>query len=221
MNDFGFYLVMTDPVVGYEDCCRAAVRAGVKMVQLRMKDAPRGEIVAVARALRTITAGTATNFIVNDDPSIAAEVGADGVHVGQTDMPVDEVRRRHPGLRIVGLSTHNPDQTRASVAAKPDYIGVGPVYATPTKKIPDPTLGPETAGRMIAMAPFPAVAIGGINQETLPAVLAAGARNFAVVRPVCQSRDPYAAIRALQEAARRSAASHRRHPNQPPTTKPT
>ena len=203
MKDFGLYLVMTDPVVGYEECCKAAVRAGVKIVQLRMKDAPREQVVATARALRKITEGTDTSFIVNDDPSIAAEVGADGVHVGQTDMTVPEVRERFPTLKIVGLSTHNLDQAAAAVALRPDYIGVGPVYATPTKKIPDPTLGPETAGRMIALAPFPAVAIGGINVETLPAVLAAGARNFAVVRPVCQSRDPYAAIVSLQEMTRK------------------
>ena len=204
MQDFGFYLVMTNPVVGYERCCEAAVRAGVRMVQLRMKDSPRAEIVAVGAALRRITAGTRTAFIVNDDPSIAAEVGADGVHVGQGDMPVAEVRRRFPELGLVGLSTHNPEQALASIAQKPDYIGVGPVFATPTKKIPDPVLGTETAGRMIVSVPFPAVAIGGIDFETLPSVLAAGARNWAVVRAVCGSREPYEAIRRLQEIAART-----------------
>ena len=153
MEDFGLYLVMTNPVVGYERCCEAAVKAGVRIVQLRMKDAPRDEIVATARALRRITAGTDTIFIVNDDPSIAAEAGADGVHVGQGDMPVAEVRRQYPSLRIVGLSTHNLAQAEASIAAKPDYIGVGPVHATPTKKIPDPTLGVEQAAKMIARVP--------------------------------------------------------------------
>ena len=205
MKDFGLYLVMTDPVVGYEECCKAAVKAGVKIVQLRMKDAPRDEIVATGRALRDITAGTDTLFIVNDDPSIAAEVGADGVHVGQSDMPVPDVRRQYPSLGIVGLSTHNLEQAAASVALAPDYIGVGPVHATPTKKIPDPVLGYETAGRMIASVPYPAVAIGGINAETLPAVLAVGARNYAVVRPVCQSSDPYGAIMRLLEVSRKDS----------------
>lgn len=201
MEDFGLYLVMTDPVVGYARCCEAAVKAGVRIVQLRMKDRSRDEIVAVGRALRRITAGSQTLFIVNDDPSIAAEVEADGVHVGQGDMPVPDVRRRYPSLRIVGLSTHSPEQARRAVAVRPDYIGVGPVFATPTKKIPDPTLGVETAGRMIASVPFPAVAIGGLNLDTLPSVLAAGARSFAVVRAVCGSSDPYAAIRAIQRFA--------------------
>ena len=202
MDDFGLYLVMTDPFVGYERCCDAAVRAGVRMVQLRMKDARREDVVAVARSCRSITAGTETKFIVNDDPSIAAEVGADGVHVGQDDMSVTEVRAKYPSLKIVGLSTHNPIQVLLSKAVRPDYIGVGPVFPTPTKKIPDPTVGVEMAGRLCAAAPYPAVAIGGINAETLPSVLAAGVRNFAVVRAACGSNDPYAAIRRLQEIER-------------------
>jgi len=199
---FGLYLVLTNPAAGYARCCEAAVRTGVRMVQLRMKEAPREEVVAVARALRRITAGTATRFIVNDDPSVAAEVGADGVHVGQGDMRVSEVRRLYPSIPIVGLSTHSLGQVAAARAEAPDYVGVGPVFATPTKKIPDPTLGPELAGRMVAAAPCPAVAIGGIDAATLPSVLAAGARNYAVVRAVCASHDPESAIRELQRAAR-------------------
>jgi len=194
MTDFGFYLVMTDPVVGYAKCAEAAVKAGVRIVQLRMKHASREEILREAREVRRVTAGTGTLFIVNDDPLIASEVEADGVHVGQDDMAPDEVRSRYPDLRIVGLSTHNPDQVRASVTQPVDYIGVGPVYATPTKDIPDPTLGLETMGRMIAAAAHPAVAIGGIDATRLPDVIAAGARNFAVVRAVCRSSDPYSTI---------------------------
>ena len=207
MEDFGLYLVMTNPAVGYERCCEAAVEAGVRMVQLRMKDAPREDVVAVGRALRRITAGTGTLFVVNDDPSVAAEVGADGVHVGQGDMPPAEVRDRFPSLRIVGLSTHSPDQAAKAATEPVDYIGVGPVYATPTKKIPDPTLGLETMGRMVRSVPFAAVAIGGISAETLPGVIAAGARTFAVVRAVCASKDPLSAIRALQRTASGSISS--------------
>ncbi|MGN0852752.1 MAG: thiamine phosphate synthase [Kiritimatiellia bacterium] len=214
MEDFGFYLVMTNPKVGYDRCAEAAVKAGVKMLQLRMKGVPRADVVAVARRIRALTAGTGTCFVVNDDPSIAAEVGADAVHVGQDDLPVAEVRRRYPSIRLVGLSTHNLDQARAAAAAegpaRPDYVGVGPVYATPTKEIPDPTLGPARAGEMVAAVPFPAVAIGGINADTLPPVKAAGARNFAVVRPVCASDDPYAAILALQRAWNEAGGFSRR-----------
>jgi len=200
MEDFGFYLVMTNPMVGYEKCAEAAVEGGVKMLQLRMKRSGREDVLAMARKIRAITAGSATRFIVNDDPAIAAEAGADGVHVGQDDMPVEEVRRRWPSIGIVGLSTHNPEQARRAAEAqgdaRPDYIGVGPVFATPTKEIPDPVLGVETAGRMIASVPFPAVAIGGINISNVRDVTA-GARNFAVVREVCSSPDPLAAIKRI------------------------
>lgn len=198
MTDFGFYLVMTNPKVGYAACAQAAVDGGVRIIQLRMKDAPRDEIVSVGRTVRDITRGTDTLFIVNDDPSIAAEVGADGVHVGQGDMPVPEVRRLYPSLRVVGLSTHNPEQALASLDVKPDYIGVGPVWATPTKKIPDPVLGIETAMRMVRSVPYPAVAIGGIDATRLPELLQAGARNYAVVREVCGVDDPLGAIRNLK-----------------------
>jgi thiamine-phosphate pyrophosphorylase len=201
MKDFGFYLVMTNPVVGYAKCAEAAVKAGAKIIQLRMKHASREEILREAREVRRVTSGTNTIFIVNDDPDIASEVGADGVHVGQDDLPPSEIRAHYPDLRIVGLSTHNLNQTRASTSQPIDYIGVGPVYATPTKDIPDPTLGLTTMGEMIAAAAHPAVAIGGIDLERLASVIAAGARNFAVVRAVCQSSNPYDEIQRLMEAA--------------------
>ena len=201
MKDFGFYLVMTNPAVGYEECAKAAVRAGVRIIQLRMKHAAREEIVREARKVREATRGTNTLFIVNDDPSIAAEVGADGVHVGQDDMSVAEVRRLYPSLKIVGLSTHSPAQALAAIPQNPDYIGVGPVYATPTKDIPDPTLGVETAVQMIRSVPFPAVAIGGLDFERAEGIVRAGARNFAVVRAVCASDDPYSAMARLVKLA--------------------
>ena len=201
MKDFGFYLVITNPVVGYARCAEAAVRVGVKIVQLRMKHAAREDILREAREMRRVTRGTETLFIVNDDPALAAEAEADGVHVGQDDMSPSEVRAKFPQLKVVGLSTHNLDQVRASWDQPIDYIGVGPVYATPTKDIPDPTLGLETMRTMIDAAAHPAVAIGGIDATRLADVLAAGARNWAVVRAVCQSPDPYAAIRNLQAIA--------------------
>ncbi len=159
MTDFGLYLVMTNPRVGYAKCAEAAVKAGVKIIQLRMKHASRDEIIHQARLVREITAGTDTLFIVNDDPQIAADTGADGVHVGQDDMPPSRIRDAFPELKIIGLSTHNPAQTAASANEPIDYIGVGPVYTTPTKDIPDPTLGIGTMQKMLKLAAHPAVAI--------------------------------------------------------------
>ena len=199
MEDFGLYLVITDPVTSYEAVAEAAVRANLRYIQLRMKRAPRERVLQTARALRAITQGTPTRFIVNDDPALADEVRADGVHLGQGDMPLAEARARFPRLTCFGLSTHSYAQMEAAKANPPDYAGVGPVYPTPTKAIPDPTLGPDEAGRIVRASPWPTVAIGGIDEARLPEVLRAGARNFAVVRAVCQSPAPYDAIRRLQD----------------------
>lgn len=199
---FGLYLVVTDPVAGYEACAEAAVRAGLRFVQLRMKHAPRERVLSIAKKMRAITSGTRTFFIVNDDPELAAEAGADGVHLGQTDLPLPLARTRFPSLKIFGLSTHSLAQVVAARAVAPDYIGVGPVFATPTKEIPDATLGLETMQKMIAAAPCPAVAIGGIDAARLPNVLRAGAKNFAVVRAVCAAENPFDAITRLTTLAR-------------------
>ncbi|MBN2416661.1 thiamine phosphate synthase [bacterium] len=192
---FGLYVILTDPVAGYTACAEAAVAEGVGLVQLRMKNRPPEEILRTAEAIRSITRGTRTLFIVNDDVRIAAAAGADGVHLGQNDMDIDEARRvwGEPG-RIYGLSTHSRPQAEAAAAARPDYIGVGPVFKTPTKAVPDPVLGLKEMGAIIAAVDLPAVAIGGINESNLFAVLARGAVNFAAVRPVMQSADPRAVI---------------------------
>jgi thiamine-phosphate pyrophosphorylase len=203
---FGLYLVLTDPVTGYERCTEAAVTCGVRYVQLRMKASPRAEVAAVGARLRAITLGTATRFIVNDDVDLAAALDADGVHLGQGDLPLREARRRWPVPgKLFGLSTHNAAQAAAAVALAPDYIGVGPVFATPTKAIPDPVVGLAALGAIVRASPLTAVAIGGIDAGSLPHVLAAGARNYAVVRAVNRAADPGAAIRRLQAVERAEA----------------
>jgi thiamine-phosphate pyrophosphorylase len=197
---FGLYLVLTDPVTGYEACAEAAVETGVRYVQLRMKKRPVREVLETARRLRRITAGSGTRFIVNDDVEIAAEAGADGVHLGQDDMSITEARRRWPRPgKIFGLSTHNLEQEQLARALAPDYIGVGPVFPTPTKEKTDPTLGLEGMGRVVRGSPLTTVAIGGINHENLTEVLRQGAVNYCVVRAVNQSPDPKSAILSLQE----------------------
>lgn len=199
VETFGLYLVITNPATSHEACAEAAVAAHLRYVQLRMKKTSRAQIVATANTIRAITRGTGTQFIVNDDPSIAQDVEADGVHLGQDDLSLAEARRLYPSLRIFGLSTHSEAQAQNAVADHPDYCGVGPVYATPTKEIADPALGPTRAGTIIRNAPFTTVAIGGIDETNLAAVLQAGAINFAVVRSVCLASAPFDAIRRLQD----------------------
>ena len=196
---FGLYLVITNPLTSHEKCAEDAVKAGLRYIQLRLKKRPREDVLETARNLRSITRGTETRFIVNDDPELAAEVQADGVHLGQDDMPMAEARERFPELKFFGLSTHSEQQALDAAALHPDYCGVGPVYTTPTKDIPDPDLGPARAGRIIRAAPFTTVAIGGIDADNLPTVLEHGAINFSVVRYVCLAAKPYDAIMRLQE----------------------
>jgi len=203
---FGLYLILTNPVRGYENCTDAAVKCGLRYVQLRMKNVPDDEVLRVARRIRAITRGTATRFIVNDSVKIAAEADADGVHLGQDDMDIDEARAfwKEEG-RIYGLSTHDLEQAERAWARSPDYIGVGPVYATTSKAVPDPVLGLEAMGEMVRRSPVTTVALGGIFSDNLDEVLAGGAMNFAVVRAVNQADDPEAAILRLMEIWR----SHR------------
>ena len=209
MDDaFGLYLVMTDPVVGYEACAEAAVRCGVRYLQLRMKGAPRDAVLETALRVRDVTLGSDTLFVVNDDVTIARDVDADGVHLGQRDLPLAEARRMWPapGKRF-GLSTHNEQEALIASRLSPDYIGVGPVFATPTKAVPDPVLGPERMGTILRSVQVPAVALGGIDCGNLAEVLRRGARNFCVVRAVNKRPDPETAIRELQGIWRQEGVS--------------
>lgn len=198
---FGLYLIMTDPVAGYAACAEAAVRRGVRYLQLRMKGASRDAVLETARRVRAITRGSDTLFIVNDDVTIARDVDADGVHLGQGDMPLSEARRLWPAAgRRFGLSTHDERQARDAVALAPDYIGVGPLFPTPTKAVRDPVLGPERAAAIIGASPLTAVAIGGIDRGNLDDLLRRGIVNYCVVRAVNRRPDPEEAIRELQSA---------------------
>jgi thiamine-phosphate pyrophosphorylase len=203
---FGLYLVMTAPVAGYEACAAAAVRCGVRYLQLRMKGAPRDAVLETALRAREITLGSDTLFIVNDDVTIARDVDADGVHLGQRDLPIDEARRlwTAPGKRF-GLSTHDERQALLASRLSPDYIGVGPVFATPTKADPDPVLGIERMAAIVRSSPVATVAIGGIDRGNLAEVLRRGARNFCVVRAVNGRPDPETAIRELQRIWQRES----------------
>ncbi len=187
---FGFYAILTDPLRGYEYCTRVLVDAGVAFVQLRMKDRSPDDILPVAEMMRNLTSGSATKFIVNDFPEIALKCGADGVHIGQDDMPIETVRQILGPEAIIGLSTHSPEQTQTACALAPDYIGIGPVFPTPTKKNPDPVIGINGMKAMLSVATVPAVVIGGIDFTNVQQVLDTGAPNFCMVRQFTQSEKP-------------------------------
>ena len=197
---FGLYLIATNPVAGYEALANAAVKCGVRYLQLRMKGEPREYHAATARLFREITRNTETRFIVNDELPIAMEVDADGIHLGQSDLSIAEAQARWsaPG-KLFGLSTHSMEQAQAALALQPDYIGIGPVYPTRTKTDADPALGPDEVGRIARNTPLTSVAIGGIAAGNLPPLLQAGADNYCVVNAVNADADPESAIRNLQK----------------------
>lgn len=190
ITDFGFYAILTDPLAGYEKCTEILVDYGIKFVQLRIKNETDDQVRRIAEILIKKTENTETKLIINDYANIAYECGAHGVHLGQNDMPFTDARKLLGPNAIIGLSTHSPEQTSQACALGPDYIGVGPVYPTPTKKIPDPVIGIEGMKKMISISWVPSVAIGGIDLTNLRAVLEAGAKNFCMVRQFTQSTDP-------------------------------
>ena len=161
------------------------------MVQLRDKDAPDGELLQLLERARELTRRLSVPFVVNDRPDLALLVGADFVHLGQDDLPVGAARRFGVGA---GLSTHAPADIDAAEA---DYIGVGPVFATPTKP-GRPPVGLELVRYAAEHARMPWFAIGGIDGSNAAEVVAAGARRIAVVRAIGEARDPESAARELR-----------------------
>jgi thiamine-phosphate pyrophosphorylase len=176
----------------------AALRGGVDIVQLRAKDAGDAALVAAGRRFAARCADHGALFILNDRPDLVDAAGADGVHVGQDDIAVAEVRRQLGDDAIVGLSTHTPAQIEAANGAAVDYIGVGPVHATPTKP-GRAAVGLELLRHAAAHTEHPFFAIGGIDAANAGTVTGAGARAIAVVRALTDAVDPERAARTLRD----------------------
>ena len=178
-----------------EDVLAPALAGGVDVMQLRDKQAGRDELLAAATVARRLCDDAGALLILNDHPDLVAEAGADGCHVGQDDIDVAEARALAGDGAIVGQSTHFPDEIDAAAAA--DYIGVGPVHATPTKPGRS-AVGLELVSFAAAHAPVPFFAIGGIDASNAGAVVDAGARRIAVVRAIAEAADPRAAAAQLR-----------------------
>jgi thiamine-phosphate pyrophosphorylase len=172
----------------------------VDIVQLRMKDAEDEGIVATGRRFARVCATHGALFILNDRPDLVAACSADGVHVGQDDASVADARAVVGPERLVGLSTHTPEQIERANSDAPDYIGVGPVYETPTKP-GRPAVGLELVRYAAAHTRVPFFAIGGIDVHNVASVRRAGARAVAVVRALTGAADPEQAARLLRASA--------------------
>ncbi|MFI3262990.1 MAG: thiamine phosphate synthase [Rikenellaceae bacterium] len=182
MENFGLYVIITKPTLSYKEIAEICVEKGVKMLQLREKHLNDKELLEVAREIVAITKGTETNFIVNDRVDIALLSDADGVHLGQDDLSIEDARKILGNDKIIGLSTHSIAQAKEALTFKPDYIGFGPIYATPTKEIADPVVGTQLLNEVMKFADVPVVAIGGIDETNIETVINAGAKNVCAVR---------------------------------------
>jgi thiamine-phosphate pyrophosphorylase len=178
------------------EVAREAIAGGADALQVREKDVPDAQFLAIAAEMRELTDETGRMLIVNDRPDIAAIVGADGVHLGQGDLPIADSRRLlRPGA-IVGRSTNNIDQARAAVNEGADYVSVGPMFPTTTKD--RPPVGPELLRQAAAEITVPIVCIGGINAQNVAALVAAGAKCVAVSSAICSAADPKSAAEAIK-----------------------
>ncbi len=184
----------------------ALLRAGVKLIQYREKEKSKGEMLRECRVLRDMTRYAGCCFIINDHVDIALACDADGVHVGQDDLPLQEVRRLVGAERIIGVSTSMWSEAEEAIAGGADYLGVGPIYATDTKTDAVP-VGLAYLREAARKSPIPITPIGGINAETLPEVVRAGGRCFAIVSAITLAEDIGARVAELRAIIRAAEAS--------------
>jgi thiamine-phosphate diphosphorylase len=180
-----------DPV----ELAAALLAGGARVLQLRLKGSDARRLLEVARAVRLHTRRAGALLIVNDRADVARAAEADGVHLGQDDLPVAAARAILSPGAIVGLSTHDIPQARAGLAAGADYLGVGPIFPTASKADALTARGLDLVGAVRAVTPLPLVAIGGITADTAPAVRQAGADAIAMIAGLVRAPDVGARVR--------------------------
>jgi thiamine-phosphate pyrophosphorylase len=196
------FYAMVDPAGGHEPRTLAEIYldSGVKVMQLRLKDAPSRDLLAAARSIAELCRTRGATFIMNDRVDIAILAGADGVHLGQDDLPLDAARRLVGSKMIIGISTHTIEQARAAEAGGADYIGFGPMYAGGLKEIAKGR-GLEMLRDVRAAVRIPIVAIGGITEARVPEILAAGADAAAIITDVVRAPDVSSKVRSILNLA--------------------
>ncbi len=194
--------VISDPVLSrgrsHVEVARAALEGGADAIQIRDKSSTAYNLSLVAAEIQPLARKFGAAFFVNDRVDVALLTGADGVHVGQDDLPARETRRLLPRPRLIGVSAGTREEARRAEREGADYIGAGPVFATPSKPDAGEPLGLERLGEIAAAVGIPVVAIGGITLENVSRVFAAGAGGAAVLSAVVSADDIGAAARALK-----------------------
>lgn len=177
------------------------IAAGVKVIQYRQKDKKPRLMYEECLKIRELTKSAGATFIVNDYIDLAIVVNADGVHIGQDDLPPEKVRQLIGSAMILGLSTHSPAQAEAAVKAGVDYIGVGPIYATKTKKDVCEPVGLAYLDYIVKNHNIPFVAIGGIKEHNIGEVKRHGAKMIASVTDIVGADDIVAKVKSIRQAA--------------------
>lgn len=177
------------------ELAEALLAGGARVLQLRLKAATSRELHQAALDLRRLTRAADARLVINDRPDVARAVAADGVHLGQDDLPVAAARRVLGPEAVIGVSTHDVAQARAAAAAGADYLGVGPVFTTTTKADALTARGLELVRTVRAAVALPLVAIGGITPDTAPAVREAGADAVAMIGALVRAPDVAGAVR--------------------------
>ena len=175
----------------------ALLAGGARCLQLRWKPAAPRDVLEAARGIHPLARAAGALFFVNDRPDIAVLAGADGVHLGQDDLPPAAARRVLGPGRVVGVSTHDLEQARQAVAAGADYVAVGPIYPTTSKAGALPPRGLDLVRAARPLVPCPLVAIGGIDATTAAGVIAAGADAVAMIGALARTPDPAATVRGV------------------------
>ena len=188
------------------DVASAAIRGGADVLQLRDKTASPRKFLEEAECLLSVTRRAGIPLIINDRVDVAHAVGADGVHLGQEDLPLAAARRILGFERLIGQSTHSLEQACTAAAEGADYLGCGPIFPTPTKP-GSGSVGTALIRPVIQAVRIPVVCIGGIDAGNIAQVLEAGADRVAIVRAVCAAEDPEAAARALKHQLEQSVHS--------------
>lgn len=181
------------------DFASACIDGGATLLQIRAKHLPSRTVLAAADTIVARAASAGVTVIINDRADVARLSGAGGVHVGQDDLPPSDIRSIVGPAAVVGLSTHTPEQLAEALAEPVDYVAIGPVFTTSTKATGYDAVGLELvrqAADAAAARQLPLVAIGGINLDRAPAVIAAGAASIAVITDLLATNDPTARVRA-------------------------
>lgn len=207
INSYRLYVILdrkSQRGRSFLETARAAIRGGADVIQLRDKELSAKELIRQGTPVRKLTRQTGTLFIVNDRLDVAVALQADGVHLGQDDLPIDSAKRILGPKVLIGKSSHSMEQALEAEREGVDYIGVGPVFATPTKPSYLP-VGLEWVKEVSERIKIPFVAIGGISAGNIKQVLESGATNVAVVRSVAGAENIEEAARALKKIMTKKA----------------